>query len=60
MFLDRTDEARELYLKYRGAKNVVAEKSWETSVLEDFGELRKAGLAHPLMDEVEKTFATGG
>jgi hypothetical protein len=25
-------------------------------VLEDFAEFRKAGLTHPLMDEIEKTF----
>jgi tetratricopeptide (TPR) repeat protein len=60
MFLDRVDEARTLYMKYRGAKNVVGEKSWEASVIEDLAELRTAGLTHPLMNEIEKTFATGG
>jgi tetratricopeptide (TPR) repeat protein len=60
MFLNRTDEARILYLKYRGTKNVVGEKSWEASVLEDFAELRKAGLTNPLMDEIERRFAAGG
>ena len=45
-------EARSLYLKYRGAKNVQGEKSWEMVVLEDFAELRKAALTHPLMDEI--------
>ncbi len=43
MFLDRIDEARALYLKYRGQKNVQNGKSWEAVVLEDFAELRKAG-----------------
>jgi tetratricopeptide (TPR) repeat protein len=56
MFLDRVDEARTLYLQYRGRNNVVGEKSWETVVLEDFDALRKAGLVHPLMDEIEKQF----
>jgi tetratricopeptide (TPR) repeat protein len=66
MFLGRVDEARALYLKYRGEKDVyrgekdMNEKSWETAVLEDFAELRKAGLTHPLMDEIEKRFAAGG
>ena len=60
MFLNRVDEARALYLHYRGEKNVQTGKSWETSVLEDFAELRKAGLTHPLMDEIEKRFAAGG
>jgi hypothetical protein len=59
MFLDRVDEARALYLQYRDEKDVDSDKSWETAVLEDFAELRKAGLNHPLMDEIEKRFAAG-
>jgi len=59
MFLDRTDEARALYLRYRGTPKVLGEKSWDAVVLEDFAELRKAGLAHPLMDEIEKQLAAG-
>jgi hypothetical protein len=61
MFLDRVDEARALYLQYRG--RIIADgsgKRWETDVLEDFAHFRKAGLTHPLMDEVEKTFTAGG
>jgi tetratricopeptide (TPR) repeat protein len=60
MFLARVDEARALYLQYRGEKNVMEDKSWDTVVLGDFAELRKAGLTHPLMDEIEKRFAAGG
>jgi tetratricopeptide (TPR) repeat protein len=59
MFLDRIDEARALYLKYRGAKDVQGDKSWEAVILEDFAELQKAGLTHPLMQEIEKAFAEG-
>ncbi|HET9572142.1 MAG TPA: hypothetical protein VFP29_00265 [Methyloceanibacter sp.] len=33
MFLGRADEARTVYLQYRGAKNVQGEKSWETVIL---------------------------
>jgi len=29
-------------------------------VLDDFAEMRKAGLSHPLMNEIEKQFAAGG
>jgi hypothetical protein len=58
-FLGRADEARSLYLQYRGAK-LHGEKSWETVVLQDFAELRKAGLAHPLMDEIETKFTARG
>jgi hypothetical protein len=56
MFLNRVDEARVLYLKYRGQK-VEGDKSWEAAILEDFAELQKAGLTHPLMQEIEKVFA---
>jgi tetratricopeptide (TPR) repeat protein len=58
MFLDRTDEARALYLKYRGQKEVQKGKSWEIVILEDFADIRKARLTNPLMDEVEKLFAS--
>jgi hypothetical protein len=30
MFLDRVDEARALYLRYRGENNVFPGKPWET------------------------------
>jgi hypothetical protein len=58
MFLGRLDEARTLYLTYRG--QTLAERSgnsWETAVLEDFAQLRKAGLTNPLMDEIGNLFA---
>jgi tetratricopeptide (TPR) repeat protein len=59
MFLDRVDEARTLYLRYRG-KSVTDDQSWEISVLLDFAELREAGLSRPLMDEIESKYRTGG
>jgi hypothetical protein len=52
--------ARAFYLKYRGTKNVWAGKSWEAAILEDFVELRKAGLVHTLMDEIKKLFTARG
>ena len=60
MFLRRGEDARALYLQYRGEKKVAGEKSWETVVLDDFAEMRKAGLTHPLMDEIEAKFAPRG
>ena len=60
MFLGRVDEARTLYLRYRGEKIGEDGKLWETVILEDFAELGKAGLTHPLMNEIEKRFAAGG
>ena len=60
MFLGRVREAHLVYLSFRGQQKVQKDKSWEAVVLEDFAELRKAGLSHPLMDEIEKTFTAGG
>jgi tetratricopeptide (TPR) repeat protein len=60
MFLGRAEEARALYLQYRTATNVVEGKTWPQVVLDDFADLRKGGLVHPLMDEIEKEFASGG
>ncbi len=59
MFLGRVDEARAVYLGHRGEK-LDDGKAWEAEVLGDFAEFRKAGLTHPLMDEVEKTFSVRG
>jgi tetratricopeptide (TPR) repeat protein len=60
MFLNREDEARALYLEYRGAKNVIDKKSWEAAVVEDFVAFRNAGLSHPLMEAIEAEFSMGG
>ena len=57
MFLGRVNEARALYLRYRGEN--VQGGSWETVVLQEFAELRKARLTHPLMDEIKRRFAAG-
>jgi hypothetical protein len=57
MLLNRVGEARALYLKYRGQQKVLGEQSWETMILGDFAELQKAGLTHPLMQEIKKAFA---
>jgi hypothetical protein len=35
-------------------------KPWETVILEDFAELRKAGLTNPLMDKIENLFGSTG
>jgi hypothetical protein len=60
MFLGRVDQARALYLQYRGEKKAQDDKSWVSLVIEDIAELRKAKLTHPLMDEIEKRLAAGG
>jgi PQQ-dependent catabolism-associated CXXCW motif protein len=60
MFLGRTEQARALYLQYRGTPNVQDGKSWNAAVLGDFADLRKSGLTNPLMDEIEALFSAGG
>jgi tetratricopeptide (TPR) repeat protein len=59
MFLGREDEARALHLRYRGEKNVLG-KPWSTVILDDFAEMRKAGLMNPLMDEITKCLLVSG
>src|SRR5208337_4900888 len=51
MFLGRDAEARALYLAHKGEP--LNGKTWEQVIADDFGLLRKAGLANPLMAAVE-------
>jgi hypothetical protein len=60
MFLNRIAEARDVYRRFREEKNVIGGKSWGAMILADFAELRKAGLSHPLMEEIETLFPAGG
>lgn len=53
MFLDRPDEARVLYERYRAGK-AGHELTWQSVIVEDFAKMRNAGLSHPLMDEIEQ------
>ena len=51
MMLGRTDEARQEYAAHKGEK--IGDKIWEKVIDDDFSALRKAGITHPLMDEIE-------
>ena len=53
MFLKRTHEASTLYLAHKG--KMFRNKPWERAIADDFAELRKAGLADPLMTQIETT-----
>ena len=55
MFLGRGEEAKALYLIYKG-KPIPDQKGklWERAIAEDFAEFRKAGLTHPMMADIEK------
>lgn len=57
MMLERTAEARELYLTYRGKPLAPGmSKTWQTVIRDDFRELRQAGITHPMMVEIEQAF----
>ena len=54
MFLDRTEEARALYLSHNDEPtHDSGNKTWRQVISADFAELRKAGLVKPLMEEIE-------
>ena len=57
MFLGREQEARALYLKYQGQR-AEGFGLWEEVILKDFDEFEKAGLKHPLMDEIRAAFSS--
>lgn len=57
LFLGHGDEARTIYLQYRGQPKVMGDKSWDAALRDDFTDLRKAGLTSPVMDEVERQLA---
>jgi hypothetical protein len=54
MLLGRTAEAKAIYLAHKGEP--LNGKTWEEVVADDFALLRKAGITHPLMAEIETTF----
>ena len=56
-YLNRRAEASALYLSHAKDKIADMNKSWRQTILDDFVELRKAGLTHPLMAEIEAAFA---
>ncbi len=57
MFLGRADEARALYLRYKGRSVDESGKLWEAAILEDFQEFETRGLTHPQMAEIKALFA---
>lgn len=59
MLLDRADEAKAAYLAHKG-QPVDANKTWEQAVSDGFASLRRAGLTHPMMAEIEKLLGLSG
>ena len=52
MMTGRTGEAKAIYLAHRGEK-LSDGRNWNDVTKEDFAQLRKAGLTHPLMADIE-------
>ncbi|MGO8954430.1 MAG: hypothetical protein ACLPWS_17075 [Rhodomicrobium sp.] len=57
MFPGRAEEARALYLRYKGQPVEKGGKLWEAAILEDFREFEKRGLTHPQMAEIRRLLA---
>ena len=60
MFTGRLKELEVLYLAHKGEHiadldNVL----WERAVANDFADLRKAGLNHPMMNEIARKLGFG-
>lgn len=54
MYLGRADEARALYLAHKDKPISDSDNTpWRQVIVEDFADLSEAGLAHPLMPEIE-------
>jgi hypothetical protein len=64
MFLNRDDDAKRLFEQFRGQMWTYIESedgshtlTWEAGIMMSFDELRNAGLSHPLMSEIEVSYA---
>jgi molecular chaperone GrpE len=56
MLLGSTDEARAIYAMHKG-QETRNNKIWDDEVLDDFYELERANIEHPLMDEIRSAWA---
>ena len=55
MFLGKTEEATEIYLKHFGIK--IGSQHWEDIIEDDFQQLESVGWSHPLMATIRQEFA---
>jgi TPR repeat protein len=55
MFLERGEDSKAIYLAYKGKPMSKQDaRLWERVIADDFAELRRAGLTHPMMADIEK------
>jgi tetratricopeptide (TPR) repeat protein len=57
MYLGRTSEARDLYIKYMG-HSIGSDSIWDREILDDFRQLIDAGRKQPLMSEITTLITT--
>jgi tetratricopeptide (TPR) repeat protein len=57
MFLGREEEARALYLKYKGHSINNGTAFWENAILQDFAAFKKHGFNSPQMKPIEETLS---
>jgi TPR repeat protein len=60
MYLGRAVEARTLFLSHKGKVLPDRDKLWEQVIGKDFEALRKAGIEHPQMAEIEAALGIEG
>ncbi len=59
LFLERSEEGRAIYIAHKGKKMVDGrDETWEQVIAKDFAALRKMGLDHAMMAEIEAEFGT--
>jgi hypothetical protein len=61
MFTGNLKDSEALYLAHKG--ETVADLDnvlWERAVANDFADFRKAGLTHPMMNQIERKLGVGG
>lgn len=58
MFLGRADEARNIYLKYKGQSAGPGRLLWQDEILSDFAQMEKGGLTHPQMAQIRAALSS--
>ena len=59
MFLGRGEESEALGVAHKGKRMSEQDtRIWEDVIADDFAEIRKAGLTHPMMADIEASWVS--
>jgi Sel1 repeat len=59
MFMGHNQESDALYLAHKGERMSEDDnRPWESTIAKDFADLRKAGVTHPMMVDIERKLST--